>query len=97
MTNQFLINLILIFSCLLHYSRSLKHLQLEQLHSLQRRAEGKDGLPDLSQIFRVLEQPDSSDSPGPSTNHPNDYLNDQGMSGNKILLHFVIEKHINGN
>ncbi|CAL8070397.1 unnamed protein product [Orchesella dallaii] len=47
---------------LLQHTRSIKHLQLEQLHSLQRRAEGKDGQPDLTQIFRVLEQPET-DSP----------------------------------
>lgn len=63
-------------------SRSLKHLQLEQLHSLQRRAEGKDGIPDLGQIFRVVEQPDASDSPGPTNSQHQqalpDYFTDSG-------------------
>lgn len=65
------------------FDRSLKHLQLEQLHCLQRRAEGKDGQPDLAQVFRVLEAPDSDSSghnnhsSGSADVSPN-YYDDQG-------------------
>lgn len=41
---------------LLQHVRSLKHLHLEQLHQLQRRAEGKDAQPDISEVFQVITQ-----------------------------------------
>jgi hypothetical protein len=63
-----------------HFYRSLKHLQLEQLHSLQRRAESGPETPaanDLQQIYRVIEQtPDPEQTHPNSTNNPtNELLN----------------------
>lgn len=38
---------------LLQHVRSMKHLQMEQLHQLQRRSEGKDLQTDISEVFQV--------------------------------------------
>ena len=38
---------------LLQHCRSVKHLQMEQLHLLQRRAEGANGHPEIGDIFTV--------------------------------------------
>lgn len=42
---------------LLQHARSMKHLQMEQLHQLQRRSEGKEMHADISEVFQVLNQP----------------------------------------
>ncbi|KAJ1529247.1 hypothetical protein ONE63_006048 [Megalurothrips usitatus] len=42
---------------LLQHIRSMKHVQMEQLHQLQRRAEGKDVQTDIGEIFQVLTEP----------------------------------------
>lgn len=42
---------------LLQHVRSLKHLHLEQLHQLQRRAEGKEAVADVAEVFQVISQP----------------------------------------
>ncbi|XP_060535830.1 zinc finger homeobox protein 3 isoform X2 [Cylas formicarius] len=42
---------------LLQHVRSLKHLHMEQLHQLQRRAEGKDASPDIGEVFHVVPGP----------------------------------------
>lgn len=42
---------------LLQHIRSMKHVQMEQLHQLQRRAEGKDVQTDIGEIFQVLAEP----------------------------------------
>lgn len=42
---------------LLQHVRSLKHLHLEQLHQLQRRAEGKETPAEISEVFQVITQP----------------------------------------
>lgn len=50
---------------LLQHVRSLKHLHLEQLHQLQRRAEGKELAPDISEVFHVVPGPvDRQQTPG---------------------------------
>ncbi|KAA0193045.1 hypothetical protein HAZT_HAZT007234 [Hyalella azteca] len=50
---------------LLHHIRSVRHLQMEQLHQLQRHAEGKSGThQDIGDIFRVEEEEDLSTSRG---------------------------------
>jgi AT-binding transcription factor 1 len=42
---------------LLQHVRSLKHLHMEQLHHLQRRAEGKDTTTDVTEVFHVVPGP----------------------------------------
>lgn len=50
---------------LLQHVRSLKHLHMEQLHQLQRRAEGKDYSPDIAEVFHVVPgRPDQQLTPG---------------------------------
>ena len=46
---------------LLQHCRSVKHLQMEQLHLLQRRAEGAQGQPDISDIFTVTKSGNDKD------------------------------------
>lgn len=53
---------------LLQHVRSLKHLHLEQLHQLQRRAEGKDTAPDISEVFHVVPGPIDHQTPGRKNN-----------------------------
>lgn len=43
---------------LLQHARSLNHLQMEQIHQLQRRSEGKDMPADISEVFQLMPQPD---------------------------------------
>lgn len=47
---------------LLQHVRSLKHLHMEQLHQLQRRAEGQETSPEIGEVFHVV--------PGPSQEQP---------------------------
>ncbi|CAH0547761.1 unnamed protein product [Brassicogethes aeneus] len=48
---------------LLQHVRSLKHLHMEQLHQLQRRAEGKETQPEIGEVFHVVpERRDSTNS-----------------------------------
>lgn len=42
---------------LLQHVRTVKHLQMEQLHQLQRRSEGKDMQADIGEVFQVIGQP----------------------------------------
>ncbi|CAH1959798.1 unnamed protein product [Acanthoscelides obtectus] len=42
---------------LLQHVRSLKHLHMEQLHQLQRRAEGKENSPEIGEVFHVVPAP----------------------------------------
>ncbi|XP_049819761.1 zinc finger homeobox protein 4 isoform X3 [Aethina tumida] len=42
---------------LLQHVKSIKHLHMEQLHQLQRRAEGKDTSPEISEVFHVVPGP----------------------------------------
>ncbi|XP_066140563.1 zinc finger homeobox protein 3 isoform X2 [Euwallacea fornicatus] len=42
---------------LLQHVKSLKHLHMEQLHQLQRRAEGKESSPDIGEVFHVVPGP----------------------------------------
>ncbi|XP_050300661.1 zinc finger homeobox protein 3 isoform X2 [Anthonomus grandis grandis] len=42
---------------LLQHVRSLKHLHMEQLHQLQRRAEGKETSPEIGEVFHVVPGP----------------------------------------
>lgn len=50
---------------LLQHVRSLKHLHMEQLHQLQRRAEGKEMGPEITEIFHVVPGPvDNQQTPG---------------------------------
>ena len=48
---------------LLQHVRSVKHLQMEQIHQLQRRSEGKDPTPDVAELFQVIPQPSDMQSP----------------------------------
>ena len=41
---------------LLQHVRSMKHLQMEQLHQLQRRSEGKELQTDIGEVFQVISQ-----------------------------------------
>ncbi|XP_059469540.1 zinc finger homeobox protein 4 isoform X2 [Neocloeon triangulifer] len=41
---------------LLQHVRSMKHLQMEQLHQLQRRSEGKEPHTDIGEVFQVVGQ-----------------------------------------
>jgi AT-binding transcription factor 1 len=43
---------------LLQHVRSMKHLQMEQIHQLQRRSEGKDLQTDIGEVFQVISQLD---------------------------------------
>ncbi|KAG5895247.1 hypothetical protein JTB14_036402 [Gonioctena quinquepunctata] len=42
---------------LLQHVKSLKHLHMEQLHQLQRRAEGKENNPEMGEVFHVVSGP----------------------------------------
>lgn len=42
---------------LLQHVRSMKHLQMEQIHQLQRRSEGKDLQTDIGEVFQILSPP----------------------------------------
>lgn len=42
---------------LLQHVKSLKHLHMEQLHQLQRRAEGKETSPEIGEVFHVVPGP----------------------------------------
>ena len=48
-------------SALLQHCRSVKHLQMEQLHLLQRRAEGAPGQPEIGDIFTVTRNSTAAD------------------------------------
>lgn len=53
---------------LLQHVRSLKHMHLEQLHQLQRRAEGKEMAPEITEIFHVVAGPvETQQTPGKYT------------------------------
>jgi hypothetical protein len=41
---------------LLQHVRTMKHLQMEQIHQLQRRSEGKDLQTDIGEVFQVISQ-----------------------------------------
>ena len=57
---------------LLHHIRSVRHLQMEQIHQLQRHAEGKGGThQDIGDIFRVEEEEDLNSSRGMEEIHCN--------------------------
>jgi AT-binding transcription factor 1 len=43
---------------LLQHVRSMKHLQMEQIHQLQRRSEGKELQTDIGEVFQVISQLD---------------------------------------
>jgi AT-binding transcription factor 1 len=43
---------------LLQHVRSMKHLQMEQIHQLQRRSEGKELQTDIGEVFQVVSQLD---------------------------------------
>ena len=43
---------------LLQHVRTMKHLQMEQIHQLQRRSEGKDLQTDIGEVFQVVSQLD---------------------------------------
>lgn len=45
---------------LLQHARSLNHLQMEQIHQLQRRSEGKDMPADIGEVFQLMPNPDQS-------------------------------------
>ena len=45
---------------LLQHIRSMRHYQMEQLHQMQRRSDGKDLQTDIGEIFQVLPQKDPS-------------------------------------
>ena len=47
---------------LLQHVRSMKHLQMEQLHQLQRRSEGKDLQTDIGEVFQIIPQPQEHES-----------------------------------
>lgn len=49
---------------LLQHVKSLKHLHMEQLHQLQRRAEGKETAPDIGEVFHVVPGPIEQNTPG---------------------------------
>lgn len=46
---------------LLQHVRSMKHLQMEQLHQLQRRSEGKELQADITEVFQVIPQPQDTE------------------------------------
>ncbi|KAI4458158.1 zinc finger homeobox protein [Holotrichia oblita] len=48
---------------LLQHVKSLKHLHLEQLHQLQRRAEGKETGPEIGEVFHVVPGPIEQQTP----------------------------------
>lgn len=52
---------------LLQHIKSLKHLHLEQLHQLQRRAEGKETAADIGEVFQVVPGPYEQHTPGKLT------------------------------
>lgn len=43
---------------LLQHARTLNHLQMEQIHQLQRRSEGKEMPADIGEVFQIMAQPD---------------------------------------
>ncbi|XP_050544657.1 zinc finger homeobox protein 3 isoform X2 [Daktulosphaira vitifoliae] len=47
---------------LLQHVRSVKHMQMEQLHQLQRRSDGKDVQTDITMVFQVTAAPQQSAS-----------------------------------
>lgn len=50
---------------LLQHVRSMKHIHMEQLHQLQRRSEGKEVVPEISEVFHVVPGPvDNQQTPG---------------------------------
>lgn len=60
---------------LLHHIRSVRHLQMEQIHQIQRHAEGKGGThQDIGDIFRVEEEEDLNSSRGKIINYLVFYL-----------------------
>lgn len=52
---------------LLQHVKSLKHLHMEQLHQLQRRAEGKETAPEIGEVFHVVPGPIEQGTPGKFT------------------------------
>ena len=44
--------------------RTMKHLQMEQIHQLQKRAEGNTSQTEIGDIFQVLEDDSNDDSKG---------------------------------
>ncbi|KAL1517789.1 hypothetical protein ABEB36_001512 [Hypothenemus hampei] len=60
---------------LLQHVRSLKHLQMEQLHQLQRRAEGKENTPDIGEVFHVVPGPPDQNQQQRQTPERRDSIN----------------------
>ncbi|RZF31901.1 hypothetical protein LSTR_LSTR003783 [Laodelphax striatellus] len=53
---------------LLQHVRSMKHLQMEQIHQLQRRTEGKDVQTDIGEVFQILTPPPDTSEPESTEN-----------------------------
>ncbi|XP_076271579.1 Zn finger homeodomain 2 isoform X2 [Rhynchophorus ferrugineus] len=73
---------------LLQHVKSLKHLHMEQLHQLQRRAEGKDTSPEIGEVFHVV--------PGPvDQNQPQSQTPDRRCTGgNSDMLQMETQGHV---
>ena len=67
---------------LMAHVRSMKHLQMEQLHQLQKRSTGSSEHTDIGDIFKVIEKP-AEDQPEASSAEPStseSHNNEQGKA-----------------
>lgn len=70
---------------LLQHVRSLKHLHMEQLHQLQRRAEGKEASPEIGEVFLVVPGPTHEQQP----HTPGKFVFGKGMKFSFILPNII--------
>ena len=79
---------------LLAHVRTLQHLQMEQIHQLQKRAEGNLGQTDIGDIFQVIEVSteltDGRKTPSSIIADEEDTKNNKGKIESKILMFQVI-------
>ena len=71
------------FSCsgkteLMAHVRTMKHLQMEQIHQLQKRAEGNISQTEIGDIFQVIESDESSENPDDEESKGKNFLFLQG-------------------
>ena len=79
---------------LLAHVRTLQHLQMEQIHQLQKRAEGNLGQTDIGDIFQVIEVSteltDGRKTPSSIIADEEDTKNNKGKIESKILMFQVL-------
>ena len=64
----------------MNHVRTMKHLQMEQIHQLQKRSEGGPEQTEIGEIFQVLEE---GQQPGSNAEGPKEREEDQEMASSE--------------